>query len=1266
MTEASVRPEDISTRAELSRALTELRTRAGRTVRDLARALDVPVATIGGYCSGRHLPGPAQEPVYLRLLGECGVGEPAELEAWLEALWRCRRTSDRRSARAVAPHPGLEPYGEEDAGRFFGREEAVGVVLTALSGLAGAGGGIAALVGASGSGKSSLLQAGVLPAVRAGGLGAAEPGSWSVMACTPGDDPLGTLETAAAEVGRPGLVVVDQLEEVFAPGIEAMAREQFLAGLADLAGSGRVVLVGLRADFYEAAAGEPILHRALADHQVLLGPMTDLELRRAIVEPARAVGAAVEEGLVEVLLGDLALRPAGAPAHEPGALPLLSHALRATWARSQSNALTLEAYRASGGVAGAVRQSAEDLYRSLAADEQVVARRILLRLVHVAEDAPSTRRRVRRCELAALGEGGSAEVVEAVLERFVEARLVTADADQVTLSHEALLVAWPRLAAWLAEDLTGLQLLHRLSEAANAWAATGRDEGLLLRGNRLQGALELLGSAEHAGELNALEVELVQASEARTRAEAATERRRSRRFQVLLGASLVLLLAVATLAGYAFQARSAATAARDAALSRQLAIEARQLASRDPSLAAQLALAGYRRSPTVEARSALLDATAGPMVTRLVGPPGPAYAAFGDRAHLVAVARSADRTVELYRSVAGRTRSVARIDVRAAGSAVFAVALDRAGRLLAVGGTGKDVLLYDLSDPSHPRLVAELGGFASTVYDLAFSSSSDELAAADADGTVRRWRLGPNGVVRPAGVLVAPGRAAVKAVAISPKGDLVAAAGAAGRLELWPAGAAAPAKVAGLGGATIESVAFSPSGDLLATAGSDGLVRVYRIGPGPTARPVRAPLPGLATIAYAVAFSPSGGQLVAADAEGTIRLWSTARWTAEATVREPDPVTSLAFGPGGNELVTADGAGMTMIWPLPLPAMVRAPGSVYFFAEDVRAGLVAAVSGGSAGDVELWRLHGAGPARRVARVEPAASFGPVAGSAALDSSGRLLAMADTKGAVQLVDLSQLAHPRPVGRPLTGDTPYVEELAFSPSGRQLVAGDDGNAIHRWSLADPSRPVPLPTLHGPHGPVMSVAFSPNGRLLAAGSADAHVYLYDLRRPSHPRLLDRLGAFASYVFSVAFSPSGRTLAAGTGSGAIRLWALAEGRRPRPVARLSGPTSYVYQLAVSPDGRLLAAATTGGKVWVWRIADPARPVLEDTLEVASGSLFSVAFTDHGRVLLAGGTDEVLHRWLVSPSSAAARICAVAGSPVTRAEWTEYAPGTPYRPPCP
>ncbi len=289
------------------------------------------------------------------------------------------------------------------------------------------------LVGPSGAGKSSLLRAGLIPRL-----------DGPVVLVEPADVPLAALRTkvavlhATGDAGRPA-IIVDQLEAVFTQCQDEAERREFVTELCELAKTALVVLA-LRADFYEHALRYPGLAAALQARQVVLGPMTVEQVRRAITEPARLARLDVEEGLVGLLLRDLA--PPEAPgtqdAYEPGALPLLSHAMLATWEHSRGSTLTVAGYLASGGIRDALTRTAEAAYGSLSAEDQRLARRLFLRLVHVADDAPPIRAVVRLGELEAWGDQTGF-----VLGRFVGERLITVDADTAQITHDALLTAWP-------------------------------------------------------------------------------------------------------------------------------------------------------------------------------------------------------------------------------------------------------------------------------------------------------------------------------------------------------------------------------------------------------------------------------------------------------------------------------------------------------------------------------------------------------------------------------------------------------------------------------------------------------------------------------------------------------------------------------------------------------------------------------------------------------------------------------------------------------
>ena len=319
---------------------------------------------------------------------------------------------------AECPYRGLPAFEAGDRRFFFGREALVADVIGRLEP-----GRLLAVVGASGSGKSSLLRAGVAAAVRAGEVDAFAHATLLV----PGADPVLDVEDAPDR-----LLVVDQFEELFTLCGDADRRRSFIDGLLALRCA---VVIGVRADVYARLSGHAGLARAVAANQVLLGPMSAAELARAITEPARLAGLRLEPGLVELVLRDVA--------DEPGALPLLSHALRATWDRRDGRTLTVEGYRASGGVATAIARTADAVVDALPEEQRRLARGVFLRMTELGEGIEDTRRRVAIDEL--VPERADPASVDELLQRLADARLVTLDAGTAQVAHEALIREWPRL-----------------------------------------------------------------------------------------------------------------------------------------------------------------------------------------------------------------------------------------------------------------------------------------------------------------------------------------------------------------------------------------------------------------------------------------------------------------------------------------------------------------------------------------------------------------------------------------------------------------------------------------------------------------------------------------------------------------------------------------------------------------------------------------------------------------------------------------------------
>ncbi len=381
-------PDRVATQQDFGRELTRLR--GALTIREVARASGLPPSTVGDYFAGRHLP-PAGQPGLADILRACGEIDPDRARQWAQALARARRPPGRRGAAARPPYRGLASFQPDDAPWFFGRTQITARLVT-LATEPGQRDPLV-VVGPSGSGKSSLLRAGLIPALQQARAPdrpeSADPASASTRSAdkparpvalfTPAADPLADLAAQLAVLdaqspsppGSPGtaIVVVDQFEAVFTDCADEDQREAFITAVCALAGRA-VVVLALRSDFYDHALRYPPLSRALQDRQVVLGPMSRDEVRCAIVEPARLARLDVADGLVEVMLADLAPRTsAGQPgaAHEPGALPLLSHALLATWQHSKGGRLTVADYQATGGIAQAIAKTAEDVYAGLRA-----------------------------------------------------------------------------------------------------------------------------------------------------------------------------------------------------------------------------------------------------------------------------------------------------------------------------------------------------------------------------------------------------------------------------------------------------------------------------------------------------------------------------------------------------------------------------------------------------------------------------------------------------------------------------------------------------------------------------------------------------------------------------------------------------------------------------------------------------------------------------------------------------------------------------------
>jgi WD40 repeat protein len=1246
----------------------------------------------------------------VQVLAVCGVSDAELVEQWLQA-WRRVRRAPGRPTGEPEPYRGLASFQSEDAGWFFGRRALSAQLLARLADLHAAGGGVQVVVGASGSGKSSLLRAGLIPALQAGGV--AGSARWPVVLFTPGSRPVDELaaklakltgipagemaevmradpgrcagyarQAAAVAAGQGGdgdlspldtigsgvvgpaevhqlVLVIDQFEEVFTACAEEEQR-LFIAALcaaaADLGGA--LVVLGLRADFYAQALQHPQLVAAVQVSQLAVGPMNEAELREAIVEPARKAKLEIEDGLVDLLLREVAPRGgsrSGGKAHEAGVLPLLSHALYATWSRGQGRQLTIAAYHAVGGIDGAVAASASKVYDELTAQQQELARRLFLSLVHIAADTADTRRRVTTTELLTDHGGAQAAEMDDVLDRFIAQRLITADTNTVEISHEALLTAWPQLRNWLDTDRAGLIIGRRLTEAAAIWRREHYDPAALYGGTRLAAAREWAEAAGPRANLTPLAQEFLESSINR-------ERRRIRRQRLFIASLVVLLLCTTVAGGVAIKSLQTTREQRNVAVSGKAASDATALRATNPALAAQLSLAAYRLAPTPEARGSLLSTFTTPYATRLTSHTNAVYTAvFSPDGRTLATA-STDQTARLW-DVTDPHHPIAMATLTGHTDGVVSAVFSPDGRTLATASQDKTARLWDISDLRHPTAVATLTGHTEAVRRLAFSPDGRTLATASYDKTARLWDVtDPH---HPGELATLTGHTELLAAAVfSPDGRTLATAGSDRIVRLWDiTDPRHPEPLPALTGHLdrILSATFSPDGHTLATGSFDNTVRLWDVTnphhPGPMTT-----LTGHANGIVAIAFSPDGHTLATGSYDLTVRLWEIvgSRSIGKPTILKghAGTVYTVAFSPDGNTLATGSKDNTARLWDVHGPFLTGHFAGVGPVAISPNGRILAA------GSHLMARLWNVADTDRPSLLATLTGHTDGVSSVAFSPDGRILATGSLDTTVRIWDIADPVHPRTTAT-LTAHTNNVFAVAFSPDGRILATAGADLTPRLWDMADPHRPTAIVTLPGHSGGLNSVAFSPDGRTLATSGVDLTARLWDITDPVRPRATATLTGHTNNVFAVAFSPDGHTLATGSADYTARLWDITDLNHPALLSTLTGHSNSVSSVAFSSDGHTLLTGGYDNTARLWDITDLRHPGSPTTLTGHTDSVNSVAFSPGGHTAVTGSGDATVRLWDTDTDRIAKRICTLAYPAITRAEWNQYFPDLPYQPPC-
>lgn len=1178
-------------------------------------------------------------------------GDPLALAAALRAALTGGGSEGVSTRAPRNPYKGLRPFGEADAADFFGREALTGRLIARLS-EPRAEARFLAVVGPSGSGKSSVVRAGLLPRLR----GDALPGSarWFVVDMHPGSHPFEELAEALLRVAesRPPdlvrelagdrggllraagellpdrdaelLVVVDQFEELFTLTASEEERVAFLDALVTAARArhGRVrVVATLRADFFD----RPLLYRVFGDllarRVEAVPPLSAEELERAIVGPAEAAGLRLEPALVAQLLTDAA--------EATGSLPLLQYALSELFDRRKGSALTVGAYRDVGGVAGAVARRAEGIVRELDRAGEEAVRQLFLRLVTITDEGSAdVRRRVLLTELEALDLDQG--VVRRVLELFGRHRLLSFDRDPVSrgptleVAHEALLREWGRLRGWIQSASDDVRTHRRLVAALDEWRTAGEDASFLLRGSRLEtferwaadSGMSL--TADERGYLDAsvgLRSAEVAAEEARQAREAALERRSRFRLRALAGVMAGAAVVAVGLSLYAFDQARQAERERGAAVEQQAIADAqRELAESEQARAEQNARTAAARELAAAAQANL---EVDPELAVLLA------------LEAVRTTRDADGTVlpqaeQVLHSAVAASRIVESLP-EAGGS----VAWSPDGETLAVTGAQPTVellaaasaepttvALYDASGSSIRAWEAHEAG----VNGVSFSPDGELLATAGDDGTIRLWEAATGSPVR---TLTGP-EGLVWGLSFSPDGGRVAGLWLEptetgpyrSSARVWDARTGDLLRtIGGLeagDGLAAQRTAFDARGDRLAIATmATSSAVIYDLDTGEQvgvlspADPARDPW-GWSEVAW----SPDGTLLAAAQAE-LVRIYDGVTLRYLYLLAEHSGwTTKLDWSADGSRLLTANTDGTVRLWRVDreagFPILTLAGHASGVAGAALTADGLRAVTADAKGTVRIWDTGPTGDSELMNLPSEEVWLSSVI----YDADGRAILGSVPGGHTAIWDAETGEELLMLGAhdPIPGfeGVPGVAAIAVSPDGRLVATGGRDAAVRLWSRTTGEQVHVLPVGDW----VEDVQFSPDGRLLVVAGHDRAARIFDASSWRDLRSLDHDGA----VLSAKFTSDGRRLVTGSWDSTVRVWNPATGEELRRI----GTGWEVNDIGLHPDGAVVSVGGDGGAgLWSLESGERLMPLAGHSAEV-----WAVRFSPDGERVATAGLD--------------------------------------------
>ena len=1174
------------------------------------------------------------------------------------------------------PYKGLRPFEQADAGDFFGRDTLIQRLLDRLK-EDHSFSNFLAVIGPSGSGKSSVIKAGLIPALRRGAI----PGSntWFLTEMVPGSDPFRNLETALSSVavGRHGnlrqqlkqdefgllnvvntilpgedrqlVLLIDQFEELFTQVEEESVRAAFLdrllISMTDPQSRLRVIIT-LRADFYDrplryAGFGEMIRQR----NEVVL-PLTQDEMKTAITGPAEQVGLTVEPALVSAIIAELN--------EQPGALPLLQYALTEVFERRKSNTLTLKGYNESGGVMGALARRAEEIYLKLNDTHQKITQQMFLRLVTLGEGTEDTRRRVPHREILALG--GDEAATQRVLRNYQKFRLLTFDRDPVSreptveVAHEALIREWDRLRQWLANSRDAMRVQQQVAAATKDWQNARRDASYLARGARLAQFAEwmqdtdLLLTEDERAYLTASISEherQEQAEREQHERELRLQQRARRRLGYLAAALSLFLVGAIALALVANNARNdtnrqaeAAQIARNQANTQAINAEAAHATS-ERNAATAIAAQNSALNREQEAKVLLWTNFAGqayedgnpqvalPLLLRAVSGENPPPAA-----------------QELLAEVAYGPGMIWQIEEYHA-SSVNSVAFSPNGKTALSGADTLVLWDMDRQSPTFGQPLHVFTGHTDDVNSVAFSPDGTTALSGSDDSTMILWDIAADS---PSFGQVIQSfsfdDARINEVAFSPDGSTAVSSSANG-LVLWDVDREAPTfgeplQTYSSPQGEIFSVTFNIDGSYI--LGNRGITSIFLwdienetlhdfFYSYDSWYPVlEAPRELAFSPDSTTAFGHSGTELVVWDMH-----WEPPRFGSEVLTlsHSNHNISSMALSPSGLTALTGITNNSLIMWDMDRssPTFGQTISTYHGLAEPATSiafspdGTTALSSSGD-GTLALWSLNADQPVF--------AFFGePLTWAIGFSPDGTSAIASRFDGTLTFWDIDE-------NSPMFGQVLHTVQgwgpldFAFSPDGTSVLTSQADTTLVLWDMDrnSPEFGQPLHTFHGHSDWVGQVVFSPDGATALSGSIDTSMILWDVDQES-PTFGQPIRTFSHHsnpVSSLAFSPDGTTVLSSEwgGEDALILWNIETGRIIRT---FSGYTDLVASAALSPDGTTVVAGLGDATLMLWDV-ETGQAVQSFVGRGHAEEVQSVAFSPDGRTIVSGSQDGTVILW--------------------------------------